>query len=390
VSDDSDGPIVISDTPLNISPQRARRRKARLEKMDLSLSSSSLNLDFTDCPTRIAKEDLCNRNVDDLAGVVDGWLGDMELARSKSKNLNGRISGCLKDRISCIRSVIKNLVDRVKDTGDVTYLRRRNDELASQLRESKREEDRLQSFLKEADLKIEKLNGEIYDLRRRIGSRSLTADSLEKSSHLAKSGSDTPNTPVTSRKNTSRKKIAQERQSPIVESLQALDDQLTAISKFEEKITSFQELLRSMRAELYGSTEVISDKVNRTASLADPPKRAVPKIISNIQLVPPRSAPEQVTGSRREDSDQFLDLEGWTEIISKKDKRRQAGTNATKECPESAGRVPGTAGNARPERRMGPPGFSSGTRKRPPKNAAVTIKTNPVLHMPRLFARLER
>jgi len=26
---------------------------------------------------------------------------------------------------------------------------------------------------------------------------------------------------------------------------------------------------------------------------------------------------------------------------------------------------------------MGPPGFSSGTRKRPPKNAAVTIKTNP-------------
>jgi len=63
-------------------------------------------------------------------------------------------------------------VERVKDTGDVSYFRRRNDELVSQLRESRKEEPRLQSFLKEADVRAEKLNSEIAELRRRIGTRS--------------------------------------------------------------------------------------------------------------------------------------------------------------------------------------------------------------------------
>jgi len=73
----------------------------------------------------------------------------------------------MKERIICLRSVVKVLADCVKDTGDVTFFRRRNDELAMQLRESKNEELRLQSSLREADARAEKLTREIAELRKK-------------------------------------------------------------------------------------------------------------------------------------------------------------------------------------------------------------------------------
>jgi len=68
----------------------------------------------------------------------------------------------------------------VKDTSDISYLRRRNDELSAQLRKCKKEESRLQSFLREADAKMERLSTEIFKLRRRIGSKSSSSAEPER------------------------------------------------------------------------------------------------------------------------------------------------------------------------------------------------------------------
>jgi len=100
-------------------------------------------------------EDLANKDADELVIMTYG-LNDMETIRVKSWIRNGRLSGCLKDRIACIRSVIRALIDHVKDSDDIIFLRRRNDELASQLREAKKEESRVNSYLKEADKKTSK------------------------------------------------------------------------------------------------------------------------------------------------------------------------------------------------------------------------------------------
>jgi len=159
--------------------------------MDISLDS--LSLEFTDCPSRLACEDLVNKEVDDISGVAY-WLKDMELIRSKFKNINGRLSGYLKDRIVCIRSIIKILVDRIKDSGDVSYLRRRNDELSAQIRESRKEEARLQSLLKEADIRAEKLSMEVFELRRRIGSKSTSVEPERPPLISAKDRQGTPGT----------------------------------------------------------------------------------------------------------------------------------------------------------------------------------------------------
>jgi len=279
-SDSEDEPIVLSDSSEGVSAKVRRKRvnkpSIRNREVNLDGSIDLLITDFTACPVRLTCEDLDAKDADDISGVAHGWLADMELIRTKSKNLNGRLSGYWRDRIVCLRTVIKSLVDRVKDSGDLSYLRRRNDELAAQLRESKKEESRLQSFLKESDAKNEKLNSEIFALRRQPTGPVPAVKERQDTSRR------------TSRKELSVKKDAREGLSSVVESLQDCDDRLRAISKCDEKIAKFEELLKQMRTYLYGSIEAIAEKVIKTAEVVDPPKRGVPRITSDIQLVPPR------------------------------------------------------------------------------------------------------
>jgi len=89
----------------------------------------------------------------------------------------------------------------------------------------------------------------------------------------------------------------------VAESLRDCDDQLMAISKCDEKIAKFEELLKQMRSDLYGSLETISDKASHTVNtvISTTRKKGVPKIISNIQLVPPRTAPREILNVEESD-----------------------------------------------------------------------------------------
>jgi len=335
----------------------------------LEESSDLSKVTFTYCPSHLTYEDLNNKDVEDLATVSEGWLNDMETVRFKSKKLSGKFFGVLKDRIVCMRSIVKALVERVKDTGDVPYLRRRNDELASQLRESRKEESRLQAHLKEADNKIEKLNRKIMELRQKIGAR-LTPNDVEKTSPLpGRLQSDTPkDNPL--RKETPRRREI-EKAPTVVESLHECDEHLAAISKCDEKIARFEDLLKQMRTDLYGSLEAISDRIGQAAASVDPPqKREVPKIISNIQLVPPCSAPRREEYTSRE-PDYRSDGEEWTEVKRKKNKKTVRLDNRLEEFTEV---VTPVVNAIRPTGH--PPQPFTAMRRRASRAAAVAIKAN--------------
>jgi len=168
--DNVDDAVTLSDSPKEMATKvrgkKARRQKLdKLEKLDDSIESTRVV--FTNYPSHLAYEDLQSKDVDEIMAVSEGWLNDMEMARFRSKKINGKFSGVLKNRIVYLRSIIKALIERIKDSGDVTYLRRRNDELASQLRGSRKEESRLQAFVREADKNMEKLNSEIVELKKK-------------------------------------------------------------------------------------------------------------------------------------------------------------------------------------------------------------------------------
>jgi len=364
------GPIVLSDSPENV--EKVRRRKARAHRreaimtppVDLDLSAGLANLVFTTCPSRLTLEDVALKDAEELAGVSSGWLDDMELVRTKSKRMNGRLSGCLKDRIAIMRSMIRILVEIIKDSGDVSYLRR-NDELTAQLREARREETRLQGSLREADEKAEKLSSEIFELRRRIGSISAEPERFPPLPNRSRQG--TPNKPNTPKRNATRG-------SSVAETLKGYDDQLEVISKFNEKIIKFEELLRKMKADLYGSVESVADKVSKAVAAMDPPKRGVPRITSDIQLVPPRPTSGLVQDIQ-EESEPFSDLESWTEISGRRSKRRvriAAGADLAGPTGVTASAAVSDRSGGRPHLAINP----GSARRRAPRNAAVSIKTN--------------
>jgi len=368
-----EGPIVLSDSPQEVS-NKVRRRKVRarildkLDGMDDSLDPSKVTL--LECPSYLTYEDLNNKDVDEIANVSEAWLNEMETIRFKSKKMNGRLSGALKDRIVCMRSIVRALVERVKDTGDVPYLRRRNDELASQLREATKEERRLEAQLKEADNKIEKLNREITDLRQKIGHK-LTIKEVEDTPPLRKSRSNLRS--VSTSRDTPRKEAV--KIPSAAESLHEYDEHLVAISNCDDKIAQyeglFENLLKKVRTDLYGSLEAITERINQTAASLDlPRKKGVPKIIGNVQLVPPRPTPRREERSH-EDLEYYNDGKGWTEVQAKKD-RRVAKFNTQLEEPKEV-----TTPSANQDKSVKRPPLSAiGARRRPPRAAAVSIKAN--------------
>jgi len=208
--------------------------------------------------------------VDEIATTTGGWLNDMETIRFKSKKMNGAFSGALKDRIACTKVVINALVERIKETGDLKYLRRRNDELASQLRESCKEESSLKNCLKEAKEKIKDLGDELSGLRAGVGAKSLSVvyDRPDRVRAGPSSQSGVAlRVPIPSsdglRQSTPRgdkNARGKGKQTPsVLESLQDCDVQLKAMAMCDEKISRFEELLTQMRSDLYGSIEALSD-----------------------------------------------------------------------------------------------------------------------------------
>jgi len=136
---------------------------------------------------------------------------------------------------------------------------------------SRKEETRLQSHLNEADIKIEKLNREIAEFHRKIGSRPMSIEMEKTPTPLDRLRSDTPKI-LPPRKDTPKKRDTA-RASSAVESLHEYDAHLSAISKCDDKIARFEDNLKQMRTDLYGSIEAITEKINVTAASVDPPQK---------------------------------------------------------------------------------------------------------------------
>jgi len=377
--DNIDDAVTLSNSPKEMAAKiRGKKiRKQKLDKLDkLNESIESTRVVFTVCPSHLAYEDLQNKDVDEIMAVSEGWLNDMEMARFRSKKINGKFSGVLKDRIVCLQSIIKALIERIKDTGDVTYLRRRNDELASQLRESRKEELRLQAIIKEADKKMEKLSLEISDLKKKVNLKHIDTEIVRTPPPLPPSSTargrlDTPRA-STSKKDTPRKRD-NVRTASVAESLRDCDEQLVAITKCDEKIAKFEELLKQMRLDLYGSLETISEKVSNSVNATNiiNKKKGVPKIISNIQLVFPRAMHHEAPTV--EESDYHSEGEGWLEVKNRRGRKSVKIDTSNNELVEMP--MPAVSDNRNRNSRR-PPLVAPVTRRRPPRVAAVSIKAN--------------
>lgn len=87
-----------------------------------------------------------------LGGAISEWADRIDAIRVKSKNLQGKLNGEMKKCVAKIKDGTALLVARSVATGDPQFLRMRNSELTSQLRESENENARLKEQLRKMSL----------------------------------------------------------------------------------------------------------------------------------------------------------------------------------------------------------------------------------------------
>jgi len=126
-----------------------------------------------------------------------------------------------------------------------------------------------------------------------------------------------------------------------------------------------------MRTDLYGSLETISEKVSHTINTMDPipKKKGIPKIISNMQLVPPRPMPRET--ETLEESDYCTDGKGWIEMKHRRGKKSVKIDNSNVESMEVM--APAVGDNRSMKR---PPFAAPVPCRRAPRAAAVAINAN--------------
>lgn len=90
-------------------------------------------------PPGVGPEDLRMLTATDLGACIDECLDDMENIRYRSKSLQGKLSGELKQDILWMRQAVVTLTGKAVSSGDPALLNRRNTELSARLRASEKE-----------------------------------------------------------------------------------------------------------------------------------------------------------------------------------------------------------------------------------------------------------
>lgn len=101
---------------------------------------------------------MSSQEIKDHANML---LDDAETARLKTKNMQGGLSGILKDRIHGLRNVIECLIDKLEEKGDVTFYKTKN-ELMTENKRLRKEEERWKHERLQKDREIESFR-EMYE-----------------------------------------------------------------------------------------------------------------------------------------------------------------------------------------------------------------------------------
>lgn len=235
-----------------------------------------------------------------------GWVNDIDIIRKGSKNLKGPLSGMISERLVSIGEAVKILAERDEDKGDPVTLRKRNLELAAEVAGYKREVVRLRSDMEKMQQVIESLQATI--VKEQTQKRTFTTEQVNKGT------------------------------SPMRDLEMRLEK-----TRNSEYSTEFPPLCPSANNKVRFSDpncpESTLDKIDNYRILdplasgsdthIEPPKpqrvrktKALPRIISHIQVAPPNTTEPRAKRINSEDTADMSAGEslGW---VSPKTKRRR-------------------------------------------------------------------
>ncbi|XP_029177649.1 uncharacterized protein LOC114945560 [Nylanderia fulva] len=327
-------------------------------------------------PLPLNVEELYSAPISEVRASAIEWLNDIDTIRINS-NYQGALSGQIRKRVNVIKEILRVLGEKIEDTGDPSYLRRRNSELAAELAASKRETAKLRRDVQD----LQKIVGDLkkaIDGGRFVEKAEKATSPFENPRKDAKSKSrerrdtrgnanaymDTQNADVVMRppiKGVSKPIPAVE-----TSTLRDLHDEDAELSRRIAELASQRKLLRQS-FQKQGKENPATGPV--PAGTPQDAAKNKPRVISNTQIVAPKETrtqnPQTVAQFNDPAAGPSQRSDAWQKVESKKDKRlrkkeaKQAALNSQK------------ANNVKPNNNGN---NGEVKRRRPPRTAAVAIK----------------
>lgn len=132
--------------------ERKRKRKGKKKEHVKKDTPEEEETGKSGEPKGVVEHDLEDLSSSVLGGAISEWANRIDEIRVKSKNLQGRLNGEMKKCVSNIKEGTALLVARSVAAGDPQFLRMRNSELDSRLREAESENARLREQLRKMSL----------------------------------------------------------------------------------------------------------------------------------------------------------------------------------------------------------------------------------------------
>ncbi|XP_070162482.1 uncharacterized protein [Polyergus mexicanus] len=350
-----------------------------------------------------------------MSAVNAGAMGldclvSVERMRSKSKNLQGGISGRMRKEIERAKEVINTLIFKAEATGDPTFLKMKNKELLAEMDRMKLEEVLRKREMDEMKGQFNELRNEIAELKRRLEEAEDRRDEAEEDNKKARSRQRFAEYEA-------RRAIQELRGEKDVEELPATDLPFSGSGQVSSPVTGSQEPgggafglllsaadavepekkkkdwftdtpirgqrrdltgvragLRKNRAEDSKTRNEAQKEKEKEKPLPQRTPRVKPRIISNVQLVPSRitqrSTGEEARTGRSPERDDEGRYGNWKEV-SKRERGREPRGNKEQSYPSLSRPkdvVDSKRGQAGVTNKRGV--FST---RRPPTTAAVMI-----------------
>lgn len=144
----------------------SERKRTRTIKTPKRKTARSLDMSIREISQTEGYGKYENMTAPKIGSVAIEWLNDIELIRKKCGNIQGRLSGHIKDRVAGIKEIIKNLIRKAECKGDPSILRTRNVKLTADLKALKGENESRKKETEMLKRIIEDLKKEVLDLKR--------------------------------------------------------------------------------------------------------------------------------------------------------------------------------------------------------------------------------
>lgn len=274
--------------------------------------------------------------------------------------MQGALSGKMRTRIQFTRTAINTLAERAEDQGSSIFNKAKSEELERQIKSLERNVVELKEELREADEKNRDLKAKLRTFEERIGSLSIYFEE-DKKKDKRKEDSGSGDKTESPRVGGGKDRLSR-----------TLDKYLGAFRLYDEKIDHHVQALRGLLVkrddiEREAMAEANDGMLMFGKEVDTRVKKRGPRIIENIQVVPPRRPPEMTLVSEATSATPRESDSQWSEAGRRRrtgqTKKAMASSSPRSGVPGSVGRTPGSRGPPR-------------TRRAPPAVVSIKLEDN--------------